>query len=83
MTVASVPYVTYSAGADALYICFGDATVSRTEELDDRRMVDRAADGRVLGIEFLDVSDGIDLTNVPDRERVEELLHVFTFPVVA
>lgn len=83
MTVASVPYITYSAGADALYIAFADETVSWTEELDHRRMVDRGSGDRVLGIEFLDVSDGIDLTGVPERERVEKLLRVFTFPVIA
>ena len=82
MTTLTTPHVSYSAGADAICIQFDDDSVAWTQEVDDRRMVDWAVDGRLLGIELLDVSDGIVLQDLPERQRVEEVLRVFTFPVV-
>ena len=38
--------------------------------LDDLRMVDRAADGMVLGIEFVRASAGIDLRDIPFASTV-------------
>ncbi|HNM77854.1 MAG TPA: DUF2283 domain-containing protein [Tepidiformaceae bacterium] len=60
-----VPYVTYDEDADALYVGLADEDVARTQNLGDLRMVDLASDGTVLGIEFIDVSAGVDLDGVP------------------
>ena len=81
MIVLSEPRVEHSEGADAIYIQFAEVAVQRTEALDDRRMLDWAADGTLLGIEFLDVSGGIDLTGISQRQQLEPLLHEFGFPI--
>ena len=67
--------VVYDAEADALYVRFTDLPVGRSVSLDDLRMIDYSADGAVVGIEFIDVSGGIDLRDVPFGRRVEELIH--------
>ena len=46
---------------DALYIRFSDARVAGGRELDDRRHLDLDGDGGFIGIEFLNVSEGVDL----------------------
>jgi len=66
--------VSYDPEADALYVSFrlrsaGD--VVRTVEIGDGRQVDYAADGEVLGVEFLAVSEGLNLDGVPHREQVQ------------
>ena len=73
----------YDPEADAIYISLtGDERpVSRTEELDDLRSVDYDANGEPVGVEFLSVSDGIDLARVPQQASVAEILravHVVT-----
>jgi uncharacterized protein YuzE len=68
------PYAEYSASADAAYVYLSDAESARTQQLDDWRMVDYDAAGRVVGVEFLGVSAGIDLSDVPEHETVERLL---------
>lgn len=66
----------YDPEADALYVpfIFWNGQKLRTKQLDDRRNVDYDEDGNVVGLEFLFVSEGIDLTGVPEAERVRELL---------
>jgi len=39
------------------------------------RVIDFGEDGRVVGVEFLQVSDGIKLLDVPEREKVERLIN--------
>lgn len=51
--------VTYSKQADALYIRFGEdgeGKVARTEELQPDLLLDYDHDGRLYGIEVLDLS---------------------------
>jgi uncharacterized protein YuzE len=66
--------VQFDAEADALYVYLSDGPLVRTQIIDDGRMVDWAADGQVVGLEFLDVSHGIDLRGVPCAERVPDML---------
>jgi len=42
--------------------------------LDDLRMLDRAADGTLVGVEFIDVSGGIDLHDLPFGPELERLI---------
>ena len=77
------PYATYSEQADAAYVHLAEGQVATTESLDDLRMIDYSGDGRVIGIELLDVSDGVDLRDIPQRPLVEALLHDYNFPVLA
>lgn len=65
--------VTYDPDADALYVSFeprGAGDVVRTVELGDGRQVDYGAEDLLLGVEFLGVSQGVNLTDVP---RVEDV----------
>jgi len=68
------PSVTHDEDADAIYVRLSDAQVTRTVPLDDLRLVDYAADGSPIGVELLDVSDGVDLQGVPAAEVVARLL---------
>ena len=76
-------YATYSQSADVVYVYLTEAEVASTRTLDDRRLIDHAADGRVVGIEFLEVSGGVDLTDVPFRTAVEALIRGHNFPIFA
>jgi uncharacterized protein YuzE len=79
------PHVSYDQQADAIYVYLTDAEVARTRMLDDFRNVDLDADGGVVGVEFLGVSGGIDLRNIPFRRTVEQLLEEggLRFPMFA
>ena len=50
----------YDEQGDTLYVGLLDVSVAKTEPLDDHRLVDYGADGSVIGVEFIDVSGGID-----------------------
>lgn len=76
-------YLTYDETADAVYVYFERRDVDRTDQLADRVNVDYAADGIPIGVEFLDVSLGIDLDNVPHRADVARLLDERHFRVFA
>ena len=67
-------FVDYDQEADAIYIRIVEGDVARSVPLDDLRMIDYAADGAVLGIEFVDVSGGVDLHDVPFAEQVEQAI---------
>jgi uncharacterized protein YuzE len=75
-------HLDYDSEADALYITFREQTPGRvvTHEIDERRFVDRDDLGHV-GVEILDVSLGVDLTGLPRREEIAELLRAIPHPV--
>lgn len=84
MTVPrTYPSVRHDAESDALYVYLHPGESARTTTLDDRRLVDTAADGTVIGIEFLDVSGGVDLRDVPSRQTVAALLEPLNLLVMA
>lgn len=76
-------YLTYDEAVDAVYVYFERRDVERTDQLSERVNVDYAADGSAIGVEFLDVSLGIDLDNVPHRADVARLLDERHFRVFA
>jgi uncharacterized protein YuzE len=70
-------YVRYDPEADAIYAELmprAPGDVARTSELGGGRQVDFNAAGEVLGVEFLDVSAGIDLVDVPRADEIREAL---------
>ena len=75
--------MTYSERADAVYVQLAEVEVARTKQLDDRRMIDLAQDGTVVGVEFLDASTGIDLTDIPSPNRIHDAVRKLNFPVFA
>ena len=68
----------HSPRADALYVEFSDKLVAYTEDIsrgdEYTRGVDYDADGAPVGVEFLNVSRGVDLTDVPHAHEIGRLL---------
>jgi uncharacterized protein YuzE len=65
---------TYDRQADAIYIYLSDQPYAYGHDLGDARRVDFDAAGRPRGIELLNVSDGVDTADLPQRSEVEQLL---------
>lgn len=59
--------------ANAAYVTISDRPVRRTKELDSQRIVDYDADGEIVGIEFLAISSGVDLSELPHRPELARL----------
>ena len=68
----------YSPTADALYVRFNDLRIAYTEDLSRNghydRGIDYADDDTPVGVEFLSVSRGVDLTDVPRADEIARLL---------
>lgn len=68
----------HSPDEDALYVAFDDRDVAYTVNIScqDRyeRGIDYGADGTPIGVEFLYVSRGVDLTDVPRADEIARLL---------
>ena len=68
----------HSERANLIYIQFDDRDVAYSENISRGREYDRgvdyAADGTPVGIEFLNVSRGVDLTGVPRADEILQLL---------
>ena len=60
----------YDPAADAMYICLADGTVADSDEVRDGVVLDYDANGRVLGIEVLNLSRRAD----NPREMAFELM---------
>jgi uncharacterized protein YuzE len=79
-----VPRISYNRDADAAYIHLREGVqVARTRNLDGVRLIDYAADGESIGIELLDMSDGVNLDRLPRRDVVARLLAEHHIPVFA
>jgi hypothetical protein len=68
----------HSLHADALYVRFADRPVAYTEDISRNgyyeRGVDYADDDTPVGVEFLGVSRGVDLTDVPRAAEIAAML---------
>ncbi len=62
------------AEAGALYIRLSDRPYAYGHDLDHARRVDFGFDGEPIGIELLYITDGVDLRDLPERDRVARLL---------
>jgi uncharacterized protein YuzE len=60
---------TFYTDEDALYIKLSDSKFSYGKDLDDRRHLNFSEDDEIIGIEFLQVSDGVDLTDIPEKVK--------------
>lgn len=69
------PHATFSQGADAIYVYLTWGRSAKARVIDDFRLVDYARDGSLIGVRFLNVSRGVDLNGVPERDRVASLLN--------
>lgn len=62
--------VTYDEEADVLYVELDATASARQQSLGDLRIVDYAADGTVIGVEFISASGGVELHDVPFADRI-------------
>jgi uncharacterized protein YuzE len=69
--------------ADAAYARAADRPVASTKELDPQRVVDYDSDGQIVGIEFLAVSRGVDLTDLPYRDELTRFFDEHHIPIFA
>lgn len=68
------PHATHDPEADAIYVYLNEGDVARSQPLDDLRIIDYSGSGRVIGVEFIGVSGGIDLSDLPFHDKVEKLI---------
>lgn len=57
--------ITYDKKADAIYIYFNNEPVSYTKDLGSKRYMDFDGDDKPRGIEFLNVSHGVKIDDLP------------------
>jgi uncharacterized protein YuzE len=75
--------ITYDRQADAVYVYLSDRPYAYGRDLDDDRRIDYAADGTVRGVEFLGVSYGVDLSNIPQADYIAMLLRDYGIRLLA
>lgn len=63
----------HSPSADAAYVYLTDRKIVKTRELDSQRITDYDDDGEIVGIEFLTVSRGVDLSGLPQADQIARL----------
>lgn len=56
--------IEYSKEADAIYVYFTETHVAKSKEIEDGVVVDFDANGQVIGIEVLDVSQRFSLADI-------------------
>ena len=66
--------IKYDPEADAVYIYLRDAPYAYGEDLDNERRIDYAADDAPIGVELLCVSKGVNPEDLPEQNRIIELL---------
>ena len=71
--------VQVDVSAGALYVRLSESAVHETREFGDFRMVDYAADGAVVGVEFLQIAGGIELGGLPEHRRLRAVLAAHEF----
>jgi len=64
----------YDKELDVIYIYLSDKPYSYTKPLDDTRNIDYAIDDTPIGIELLGVSEGVDIMDLPEQNKVAKLL---------
>ena len=72
--------IEYDPEADAIFASFRTIEPGEgasTEVLDDCRLVHYDHAGEIYGVEFLEVSDGINLTDVPRADEIAAALRAF------
>ena len=73
----------YDEIADAVYVTLCDEPFAYTKSVDDMRNIDYSASHKPIGIEWLCVSSGIDLSGIPESDAIGKLLFDKSFKVYA
>ncbi len=66
--------LTWYSGSDAVYIELSDKPFAYGKELDDKRHIDFAADHTPIGVELMNISSGVETTNLPEQKAIEDAL---------
>ena len=77
------PELNHDPDADAAYVLLSEKPYDHGSFLDENRRLDYAEDGTLIGVEFLYVSEGADVTRVPGHARIAKLLEEHGIRVVA
>ena len=64
LTNGNTMKIEYSKEADAIYVYFTEAYVAKSKEIEDGVAVDFDEEGRLIGIEVLDVSRRFSLADI-------------------
>ena len=77
------PTVSYDRAVQALYVRLSDKPYDHGRDLDEDRRIDYAADGTPIGVEFLDVDQGVNLDNLPEHDAIAKALEPFGLQLYA
>jgi uncharacterized protein YuzE len=66
---------------DVAYVEFSTADSARQVALDDATILDYAADGSVVGVEFISPSRGVSLAGVPRAAEIEREVRRLGLPI--
>ncbi|MBI4339275.1 MAG: DUF2283 domain-containing protein [Chloroflexi bacterium] len=72
----------YDREADALYIWLSDKPYAYGEDLDRERRIDYASDGTPVGVELLCVSSGVSLHDLPQQDKIAQVLRELRIKVL-
>jgi uncharacterized protein YuzE len=72
---------TYDRRHDVAYVEFSAAASARQIAVDDATIIDYAADGSVVGVEFISPSRGVTLAGVPRAADVEREIRRLGLPI--
>jgi uncharacterized protein YuzE len=72
---------TYDRKHDVAYVEFSGADSARQIAVDDARIIDYAADGSVVGVEFISPSRGVNLAGVPHAAEIEREVRRLRLPI--
>ena len=62
------------AQADAIYIYLINKPYAYGKDLDDERRIDYASDNTPIGVELLCVSNGVNIDDLPHRDKIVDVL---------
>jgi uncharacterized protein YuzE len=77
------PKVRYDQEAQAIYVRLSDKAYAYGEDIDHERRVDYADDGTPVGVEFLCVDEGVDLSDIPQADAIADALRAYDIRVLA
>jgi len=75
--------IEHDVQANALYVYLRDAPYAYGKSLDDARHIDYGADDQPIGVEFLNVSRGVNVDGVPEQRRIGRALEEYNIKVFA
>jgi len=66
--------IDYDPKADTVYVKLREGAEVYGEDIDSNRGVDYDAEDRPVGVEFLNVSGGVDVADLPEQKELARLL---------